>query len=275
MKIALAQIRAYPGELSRNAQTLVKSIERATAAGAHLVVFPEMSDTGYHMPTIVETAGTWTGGVYAEVAGAAAANQIHVIAGLSERVGKDIFNSLAVIGPDGKLLSLYRKTHLITAAPVFEHHYIKPGDRISRCEIEGFQVGLMTCYDIRFPELARRLCLSGAEVLIVPAAFPLIRQKHWEILASARAIENQVYLAAVNRVGEDKGLTFCGSSRLLDPYGDVLGSASEIDEALIVGEISKERLFQVRDRMRVFQDRREELYSGSVTEPGRINPGAF
>jgi len=261
MKIALAQIRAYPGELDRNARTMVEKIGVAAASGCQLVVFPEMSDTGYHMPTIVETAGSWNGGVFAKVAAAAAANRIHVIAGLSERVGKNIFNSLAVIGPDGALTGIYRKTHLITAAPVFEHHYIKAGDKISLCDIEGFKIGLMTCYDIRFPELARRLCLSGAEVLIVPAAFPLVRQKHWETLTSSRAIENQVYLAAVNRVGEDNGLSFCGASRLLDPYGDILSSASEIDETILYGEITKERLFQVRDRMKVYQDRREELYS--------------
>lgn len=133
MKIALAQIRAYPGELDRNARTMVEKIGVAAASGCQLVVFPEMSDTGYHMPTIVETAGSWNGGVYAQVAEAAVANRIHVIAGLSERVGKNIFNSLAVIGPDGALAGIYRKTHLITAAPVFEHHYIKAGDKISLC----------------------------------------------------------------------------------------------------------------------------------------------
>lgn len=118
----------------------------------------------------------------------------------------------------------------------------------------------MTCYDIRFPELARRLALSGAEVLVVPAAFPLARLRHWEIINACRAIENQVYLAAVNRVGNDEGLVFGGSSRLLDPYGTILSSASEVDEALIVGEISRDRLAEVRDRMRVYEDRREELY---------------
>jgi len=262
MKIALAQIRSYPGEIARNERTLFEKIAEAASAGCDVVVFPEMSDTGYHMPTIVETAQPWEGtGTFSALSRTAAKNKITVVAGLSERCESDIFNSVAVFGSDGKLIAKYRKTHLITAAPVFEQNYIRPGDGLTVCDIGGFKVALMTCYDIRFPELARRLSLQGAEVLIVPAAFPLVRIKHWEILTSCRAIENQVYLVAVNRVGEDRGLAFGGVSRLLDPYGDIQCSGSEIDEVLLVGEIKKERLNQVRDRMKVYQDRREELYS--------------
>ncbi len=260
MKIALAQMRCYPGEVVRNGRAILERIPIAAESGCDVVVFPEMSDTGYHMPTIVKTAGTWEGGVYADIAGAAAEQKITVIAGLSERVGDDIYNSLAVIGPDGQLVAKYRKIHLITAEPVCEQNYIRPGDAATVCDVAGFKVGLMTCYDIRFPELARKLALAGAEVLVVPAAFPLPRIGHWEILAAARAIENQVYLAAVNRVGDDCGLTFGGSSRLLDPHGTILGSASTVDESLIVGEVTRARLDEVRERMKVFRDRREELY---------------
>jgi len=260
MKIALAQIRSWPGDLTRNTRSIVKQIRTAAALGCDAVILPEMSDTGYHMPTIVKTASAWDGGVYAEVAGVAAEAKLTVIAGLSERVDTDIYNTVAVVGPDGRLIAKYRKTHLITAEPICEQNYIRPGDKITLCEVGGFGVGLMTCYDIRFPEMARRLALSGAEILVVPAAFPLLRIKHWDTINSCRAIENQVYVAAVNRVGDDEGLVFGGSSTLLDPYGTILASASEIDETLLTGEISKERLAEVRGRMKVYQDRREELY---------------
>lgn len=260
MKMALAQMRCFPGEVARNGRAIVERIRRAADAGCELVVFPEMSDTGYHMPSIVETAATWDGGVYAEIASTAADRKIAVVAGLSERVGGDIYNSVAVFGSDGQLIAKYRKIHLITAEPVCEQNFIRPGNEVTLGTVAGFKVGLMTCYDIRFPELARKLALSGAEVLIVPAAFPLLRIRHWEILAVARAIENQVYVAAVNRVGEDRGLVHGGSSRLLDPYGTVLASASDAEEALLVGEVSRERLDEVRDRLKVFRDRREDLY---------------
>jgi predicted amidohydrolase len=260
MKIALAQIRSWPGEVTRNTRTIVKRIRDAATLECDAVVLPEMSDTGYHMPTIVKTASSWEGGVYAEVAGVAAEVKLTVIAGLSERVGSDVYNSLALIGADGRLIAKYRKAHLITAEPICEQNYIRPGDQITLCDVSGFSVGLLTCYDIRFPELARRLALSGAEILVVPAAWPLLRLKHWETINACRAIENQVYVAAVNRVGDDQGLVFGGSSMLLDPYGTILTSASEIDDTLLTGEISKEHLAEIRGRMKVYQDRREELY---------------
>jgi omega-amidase len=260
MKIALAQMRCYPGDVVRNGRAILDRIRRAADSGCDVAVFPEMSDTGYHMPTIVKTAAPWDGGVYSDIAGAAAERKVTVIAGLSEKVGEDIYNSIAVLGPDGQLVAKYRKIHLITAEPVCEQNFIRPGNGVTICELAGFKVGLMTCYDIRFPELARTLALGGAELLVVPAAFPLPRIGHWEILASARAIENQVYLAAVNRVGDDCSLTFGGSSRLLDPLGTILGSASTVDESLILGEVVRERLVEVRERMKVYRDRREDLY---------------
>lgn len=259
MKLALAQIRCTPGDVTANGRTILRNIRAAAERGCDVVVFPEMSDTGYHMPTIVRTAGTWDGGVYADIATAAAAAKVTVVVGLSERVGGDIFNTVAVVGADGELVAKYRKTHLITAEPVCEQNYIRPGDALTLCTVGEFRVGLLTCYDIRFPELARKLALSGAELLIVPAAFPSVRIKHWERLTECRAIENQVYVAAVNRVGEDHGLAFGGTSRLFDPYGTVL-VAAEADEALLVGEVTRERLTEVRSLLKVYQDRRPELY---------------
>jgi omega-amidase len=185
---------------------------------------------------------------------------IAVVVGLSERVGEDIYNTVAVIGADGGLVDKYRKTHLITAQPVCEQNYLRPGDSLTVCDIAGFRAGLMTCYDIRFPELARKLTLAGAEILIVPAAFPRIRIDHWKTINACRAIENQVYVAAVNRVGEDEGLSFGGASRLIDPFGVILVEATESDETLLVGDVSRERLTELRGQLQVFADRRPEIY---------------
>jgi omega-amidase len=260
MKIALAQIRSVPGDIAANTRTILTQIRTAAAKGCDVIALPEMADTGYHMPTIVRTASTWDRGPYADIAAVAAETRVTVVVGLSERVDSDIYNTVAVLGPTGQLVAKYRKTHLITAQPVCEQNYIRPGDALTLCDVAGFRTGLMTCYDIRFPELARKLVLAGAEVLIVPAAFPLARIDHWKALAACRAIENQVYVAAVNRVGVDEGLSFGGASRLLDPFGEMIASASESDEALLVGEISRERLLEVRAQLKVFADRRPELY---------------
>lgn len=263
MKIALAQIACTPGDVAANVRKIVDRVHAAAAAGCDVVALPEMSDTGYHLPTAVRVATTWDRGAFPAFAAAAAAAKVTTIVGLSERVGADVFNTAAVIGPDGRLIAKYRKTHLITAEPVCEQNYLRPGDALTACDVGGFRVGLMTCYDIRFPELARRLALAGTEVLIVPAAFPQVRIAHWEVITACRAIENQVYVAAVNRVGEDGGLIFGGSSRLIDPAGDILASARS-KEAMLVAEFTREKLTDVRGRLKVFDDRREELYRGPV-----------
>jgi omega-amidase len=260
MKIALAQIQCRPGDVAFNTRTIVAQVRAAAAQGCDAIALPEMSDTGYCMPTIMRTASTWDRGPYVEVAGVAAETGVTVVVGLSERVEGDIYNTVAVLGAGGQLIAKYRKTHLITAQPVCEQNFLRRGDSIALCDIAGFRAGLMTCYDIRFPELARKLVLAGAEILIVPAAFPLARIDHWKTIAACRAIENQVYVAAVNRVGVDEGLSFGGASRLLDPFGVILAAASESGESLLVGEISRDRLLEVRGQLKVFADRRPELY---------------
>lgn len=260
MRVAVVQLRCQPGQVAANVTAMVDACRHAAAAGAELVLFPEMSDTGYHMPTILQTASPWDRGPCVELAATAQREQIAVVAGLSERVGDDVYNSTAVFGPDGALVAKYRKVHLITAEPVCEHHSLQAGNAFTLCQIGPFRVGLMTCYDIRFPEMARQLTLAGADVLLVPSAFPLVRLEHWKTILHCRAIENQVYVLAANRVGTDHGLIFCGYSCVIDPYGVLLTSASEIDDALLLSDITPERIAAVRQRMRVLQDRRPELY---------------
>lgn len=260
MKIALVQMACQSGEVTENTRQMQEEIARAARQGADLVIFPEMSDTGYHMETILRTASTWDQGPVPTLSQAAREHRLTVVAGVSERVGDKVFNSLAVLGPDGRLQASYRKIHLITAEPVCEHRYLQAGNQFVTCTIGDFTCGFLTCYDIRFPEMARQLTLRGAELLIVPAAFPLLRIDHWRTILRCRAIENQVYVAAVNRTGTDAGLTFGGCSQLIDPYGTLLTSASEIDRVTLHGEITRTQFQAHRERMKVLADRRTDLY---------------
>ena len=261
MKLALAQIACVSGAVGHNVSAMIGRIRSAAEEGFDLVVFPEMADTGYVMADIVRTASSWVGGPLSELAGAAADSRIAVVAGLSERTDEGIYNSTAVLGADGRLVARYRKIHLFTAEPVAEQNHLAAGRDLVVCRLGEFTVGLMTCYDVRFPELARALALRGAELLIVPAAFPLARIQHWSTLIAARAIENQVYVAAVNRVGTDGRLTFGGNSLLLDPGGETLATANATDEVLIGGSLSRDRLDAVRSGIAVYRDRRPEIYS--------------
>ena len=128
-------------------------------------------------------------------------------------------------------------------------------------DLGAFKFGLSICYDLRFPELYRALATrDGATAFAVSSAWPFPRVEHWRVLTTARAIENQCYLIAANRIGADDGVTFCGSSTIIDPSGSVVAAASSDREELIVGDITPDVVGLVRERMPVFSSRRPELY---------------
>src|SRR5207302_4547381 len=121
--------------------------------------------------------------------------------------------------------------------------------------------GLSICYDLRFPEMCRTLAVKHeTNVILTSSAWPMVRIEHLRILAFARAIENQSYLILSNRVGTDDGVTFCGTSAIIDPYGTIIASASADREELIQAELSEEVIASVRNRMAVFAHRRRDLY---------------
>ncbi|MFN4247919.1 MAG: nitrilase-related carbon-nitrogen hydrolase [Flavipsychrobacter sp.] len=260
MKISLAQINVLSGKVAENTAKMVSYIEKAKSENTDIVVFPEMTDTGYDMQVILEKATSWEIGTVPTLCAAAKQHHINVIAGVSEKIGTEVYNGIVVINRSGEIVGRYHKTHLITAEPMLEHHFLKAGDTLGQIEIEGHKIGLMTCYEIRFPEMARTLALWGAEVLIIPAAWPLVRLPHWENLIVARAIENQVYVAATSRLGNDTGVQFAGTSMIIGPYGNVMASGSQIHEALISADIDFEQINIVRSQIKVHQDRRTELY---------------
>jgi predicted amidohydrolase len=227
-----------------------------------MIVFPEMADTGYSMATIREHATSWTEGAVPKLRQLARRLSLRIVCGLSERTGQEIYNSQVVIDQTGEITARYRKTHLFVVPPVAENLCFAPGDQLTDFAIPPFQFGLSICYDLRFPELYRKLATNNhVNVFVLSSAWPFPRVEHFRALAIARAIENQSYVIAANRVGTDDGITFCGTSAIIDPAGVVLASAASDREELIHAELSVETLQAVRSRMNVFTDRRPELYS--------------
>jgi omega-amidase len=260
MKIGIAQIECVAGDVSTNSLKIVSYIEEAKASECDVVVFPEMADTGYDMAAIRETASSWNEDPFITIQQAARKAKIHVICGLSEKEQQTIYNTTVVFGPDGAVIGKYRKSHLASYAPLNEDKCISPGNSLQLVNIGGMKWGLMICYDLRFPEISRTLTLQGADVLLLCSAWPFPRLTHWNTLIQARAIENQTYFIAANRIGTDNSVTFCGSSRIVDPYGVIVSSAAEEREELIVGEIRQKVIEAVRGKMRVFQHRRNDMY---------------
>lgn len=271
MKIAAAQISCTPGDLAANLRKIRDFSAQAKDAGAELILFPEMVDTGYSMPVIQKHATSWNEGAVPELKKIAKEFSIAIIAGVSDREGSRIYNSQAFIDANGNVIAKYRKTHLVTAAPLDERPYFTAGDAFASYKIDPpsqgsgvagkFNLGLGICYDLRFPEFYRTLTVEhGANILINSSAWPFPRVEHLRILAIARAIENQSYLIVANRVGTDDGVTFCGSSVIVDPYGVIVAAASADREELIYGDVRAEIIDSVRSRMAVFEHRRSDLY---------------
>jgi omega-amidase len=264
MKIAAAQMSCVLGDFNANLRKIRDFAALAKKSGAELIVFPEMVDTGYSMPVIQKHAKKWSDGAVPELQRIAKEISIAMVSGISDRDGASIFNAQVLVSAQGEIIAKYRKTHLVTAAPLDERVCLSPGSEFVSCKIDKFNIGLSICYDLRFPEMARTLVVDrGANVIVNSSAWPVVRAEHLRILALARAVENQSYLVIANRVGTDDGVTFCGCSVIVDPSGAILAAASADREELIEAEISQRVVEDVRNRVTVFAHRRGELYKMS------------
>jgi predicted amidohydrolase len=264
VRIALCQLPSSP-EKEENCTAARRAIAEARGRGADLVLLPEvfMAYLDRHSPvTPGQVAEPLDGPFVSALAREARAHRLYVACGVWETAlgeAARAFNTAVLLGPDGDVLLAYRKTHLYDAFGFRESDRIVPGGEPPRVVRTPLGVlGLLICYEIRFPELPRLLALAGAEVLLVPAAWVAgpLKEDHWTTLLRARALENTVYVAASDQVGP----VFVGRSMLVDPLGVIVAGAGE-DPGLVLGEVDLERIATARDRLPLLQQRREEIYS--------------
>jgi predicted amidohydrolase len=262
MKVAVAQISCSLGDPEANLLKIRDFSRRAKdVGGAELIVFPEMTDTGYSMDVIRESASDWKNGFVPGVQEIAKRISIAIVTGVSERDGSSIYNSQVLMDSQGNIAAKYRKTHLYAVAPVEEQTCFAPGDTFASSALGNVRFGFSICYDLRFPELYRKLAVQQkVGAFLISSAWPFPRDEHFRILALARAIENQSYVIASNRVGKDEDLWFCGNSAIIDPRGVVIAAASADREELIHGELSEELVVSVRRRVDSLGHRRQDLY---------------
>jgi omega-amidase len=261
MKIAAAQISCSLGDLDANLRKIDNFSTRAKKAGAELVAFPEMTDTGYSMPVIQKCATNWKDGAVPQIQKIASNHSIAIVCGVSEREGNAIYNSQVVVDSAGTIAAKYRKIHLFGVPPNDETECFSPGKDLGDFEYNDLHFGLSICYDLRFPEIYRKLVLDrSVNAFVISSAWPFPRVHHFRHLALARAIENQSYVIAVNRVGVDDGVTCCGSSAIIDPYGILIAAASPDREELLHSELSADVVSSVRSRINILGDRRPDLY---------------
>ncbi|WP_122089102.1 carbon-nitrogen family hydrolase [Halalkalicoccus subterraneus] len=268
MKLALAQLDIEHGAIETNVERAVEAIAEAAERDADLVCLPEIFNVGYFAFEEYERAAEGLSGpTLSQLSEAAVEYGINVLAGtivedLAATTGADtpadegLANTAVLFGHSGERRAIYRKHHLFGYESA-ESELLVPGEdpRSGICEVEGFTVGITTCYDLRFPELYRDLVDQGVDLLLVPSAWPYPRVEHWMTLARARAIENQCYVATVNGSAEFEGSTLLGRSTVFDPWGTTLASAAD-EPALITSEVDPERVERVREEFPALRDRR-------------------
>lgn len=270
MRIALGQIDCVMGDVAANVATVVDGIAEAAGRGCVAVWFPELADTGYALRRMDEVAGEWPGFAYDALAVAAKRHRIRVGAGLSERVGEVLYNSLVVFDAGGRRVGHYRKAHLFAAGEVNEAACFAAGpaggdgadtaETVDTVELGGLRYGLSVCYDLRFPELYRQRADAGAAVLVNATAWPAVRAAHWDVLTRARAVENQAYFLGVGRVGEDAGIRFAGRSRVVAPTGEVIAEAGASGPELLVADLDPAEVAAFRSAVPALAARRRDLF---------------
>ncbi|MGW3626035.1 carbon-nitrogen hydrolase family protein [Streptomyces sp. NPDC000880] len=285
LRTALLQSSGRPGSVAENLKVLDEAAGRAAAAGAGLLVCPEMFLTGYaigdDVPLLAEPAD---GAGARSVAQIAKRHGIAVVYGYPEREGERsemgvppavgwgrsemgvppavgrgrIFNSAQLIGPDGERLANYRKTHLFGC---YEQQWFTPGgEPVVQAELGGIRIGMLICYDVEFPENVRAHALAGTDLVVVPTAQMHPFQFVPESLVPVRAFESQMYIAYVNRTGPEGEFEFVGLSCLAGPDGAPRARAGRGEE-LVVGEVDPAFLSASREANPYLRDRRPGLYA--------------
>jgi predicted amidohydrolase len=256
--VSLCQMDISVGQPKANLAVARAMVVEAARRGSRLVLLPELWTTGYNLPEIAAMAEREQESWLNEVRGWARELGICLHAGsLPEWDGKQVFNTSRVFGPDGRDLGSYRKIHRVPM--LNEEQYLAAGDRGVVCRDGPLPMGLLVCYDLRFPELSRLLALGGAHLLAVPAEWPAARTAHWRALLQARAIENQCYVAGINRVGTSNGVAFEGHSALIDPWGRQVGEAGS-EPTILTLPVRPALVEEVRRQVPALRDRVPDAY---------------
>ena len=253
----------------RNLRRAVQLTEEATRQGASIVALPEYFNCLGSWKEIVSNAECVPGPTSRQMCELAKRLKIFLLAGSIAEVGAEpgrAYNTSLLIGPRGDILARYRKQHLFdvqlpTGVQIHESKHIIAGDQSVITNTPWGNLGQSTCYDLRFPELYRELADAEADLVFVPSAFTRSTGRyHWEILLRARVIENQLFVLAPNQFGDHTPqLTSYGNSMIIDPWGNILARAADDQEEVILAELHRETLHEVRARIPCLVHRKNKI----------------
>jgi len=267
VRVAAVQMSSN-GDKVRNLECAERLVRAAAADGAGLIALPEKWNLLAAGEELAAGAESLDGPSLSAARSWASELGVHLLAGsIAERTeeGERAFNTSVLIGPGGEDLAVYRKIHMfdVEAGGVAyrESEHEQPGEEIVSAPVDGVELGLTVCYDLRFPELYRILAVRGARLIAVPSAFTAATGRdHWEVLLRARAIEDQVFVIAPNQVGEaPPHYSSWGHSAIVDPWGVVLAVAPD-EECFVAADLDLAAQERVREQLPSLANRRERAY---------------
>jgi len=253
MKLALAQLDITFEDKTKNKETAIQFIKYAVSEKVDMIFFPEMTLTGFSMNTsYVGENNNETLDFFKEMS-----FKYNIFIGFGYVEGTSrCKNKYSVVAPSGVELVNYNKIHSFSFGD--ETKFYESGNEIKLFSAFGFTIAPFICYDLRFPEIFQ-LASRTASLITVASNWPIERRDHWITLLKARAIENQCYIAGINRVGEGNGLNYSGDSMIIDPLGNIIGNLY-MEEGLVIADIGTDGLTEIREKFRLKEDRKETLY---------------
>ena len=273
LKVAAIQLSAG-SDTSRNVDEALRLVDEAADLGATYVQLPEYFNFLGPFAGFENAAETVPGATTTRMAELAKSRALTLHLGsLLERSSTKgrFYNTSVVINPRGEVIATYRKIHLfdVNVPGAIRHResdVIAPGDEVVVVRFDGFSMGLSVCFDVRFPELYRRLALAGADMIAIPSAFNAVTGRaHWETLVRARAIENHAFVVAAAQVGTTaEGIATYGHSLIVDPWGEVLGEATADAPEVVVATLDLSEVARRRAQIAVLDVRRPDLYGQEV-----------
>ncbi len=254
-KVAVGQIDIRLGDKDTNLKKAAEIASIASKLGADFICLPEYFSTGYVFELGGELAESVPGYVVDKLGTIAEENGIYIVASILEKEDDKFYNTAVLVGDDGRLLTKYRKIHLFLE----EQDYIAHGSEYAVVDTKFGKVGLMICYDAAFPEVARWLSLQCVDVIFMPANWPEPFLPQWRLATSARALDNQIWLVATNRIGADEKFTYFGRSRVVNPYGESVVECSDKEEVL-VATVDRKVTEEFKEIVNFLKDRQPDVY---------------
>jgi omega-amidase len=255
IKAAAVQFTIALGDIEANLSHAVTTLRRLAQEGVEMAVLPEMWSCGFAYRELNQLAKR-TPELVAQLTELSRELSMVIVGSLPEAHGDKVYNTAYVLDR-GRLAGSYRKMHLFSL--MGEDRSLDSGDSILVAETSVGKIGVMICYDLRFPELARRLTLEGADIIVVPGEWPKPREEHWRTLLRARAIENQLFVIAANCCGIVGKLDFFGQSLIIGPKGEILaeGGYQNCEPAAL---LEPAEMASWRESITCLKDRRPDCY---------------